>query len=460
MIIGPRLPETVHIVGVGGSATSGLARILQSRGVRVSGSDLTRESVGALHAAGITVEVGHRTENVRERVEMVVHSAAIPESNPELVESRRRGVEVLKYAQFLGRLVDQSFGIAVAGTHGKTSTAAMLASVWISAGREPSVLLGGRHPDLGGNWRAGRGPDFLVEACEFDRSFHSLHPQAGIITNLELDHPDIYADLGAVQESFGAFIAGFRPPGIIALGIDSEGARTLSRPPEVRIETFGFRPDAQWRATMREGGSAPVFEVYRRGRSWGRFRLRVAGRHNVLNALGVIALADALGVEREAIASGLERFPGVERRFEHRGRAGGIDWVDDFAHHPTELRTAIATAREVFGGRRLWVLFQPHQHTRMRSFGAQFAEELARADAIGLLPVYSVREPEGRGSPDLLESLVREVRRRGAPVERFSSFDDAARGLPDVLLPDDVCLACGAGDLFLLTRRLIEDLRR
>lgn len=455
-IAGTQVPGRVHIVGVGGSATSGLAQILRSRGVRVSGSDQAADALGSLTDSGIRVDVGHRSENVGDRVEMVVHSAAIPESNPELVESRRRGVEVMKYAQFLGRLVDESFGIAVAGTHGKTSTSAMLASVWLTAGREPTVLLGGRHPDLGGNWRAGTGDEFLVEACEFDRSFLSLHPRAGIITNLELDHPDIYRDLGSVQESFTRFLEGFRDPGLLALGLD-DGTRTLAVPPGLRVLTYGFDPSAVWRAAVREGGARPVFEAYREGRSWGRFRLNVAGRHSVLNALGVVALAEALGIDRAAITEGLERFPGVERRFERRGLHDGVEWVDDFAHHPTELRCAIETARDVFPGRRLCVLFQPHQYARLSSFGDGFSDQLARADVVGLLPVYSVREVPPSGAEDLIVTLATAIRRAGTPVERFHSFDDAVRRLPDILHDDDVCLACGAGDLFRLTTRMVGE---
>lgn len=455
-MIAARLPEAVHIVGVCGSGTSGLARILHSRGVQVSGSDTTATELRSLRLAGIPVVEGHHRENLRDRVELVVHSAAIPSSNPELIESRRRGVEVLKYAQFLGRMVDSSFGIAVAGTHGKTTTAAMLASVWIAAGREPTVLLGGRHPELDGNWHSGGGSEFVVEACEYDRSFHSIHPQAGIVTNLELDHPDVYSDLDSVLDSFGKFVEGFQDPGVLVLGVDRAGARALQVPTDRPVFTFGYCSDADWRAAIVECGPNPVFEVLFRGRSYGRFRLRVAGPHNVLNALAVVALADALGIDRESIVEGLERFPGVDRRFERLGRHRGVDWIDDFAHHPTELSSAIETAREVFAGRRLWVLFQPHQYGRLRTFGPQFAESLAAADGVGLLPVYSVREsiPVTDGS-SLLTQLVTGVERLGTPVEQFDSFDDAEVRLPHILREDDVCLACGAGDLSQLTARFV-----
>ena len=450
------LPPDIHIVGMGGSGTSGMAQILRSRGVHVSGSDTTRDSIEPLLRAGFPVEVGHRPENLNDRVRLVVHSAAIPVDNPELVESRRRGLEVLKYAQFLGRLLEESFGIAVAGTHGKTSTGAMLASVWIAAGREPTVLLGGSHPDLGGNWRAGSGNEFVVEACEYDRSFLSLRPRAAIITNLELDHPDIYADLDAVQSSFAEFLRGVRDPGVLVIGDDGVGARTLPRPSGSEVISFGFREDATWRATICEGGAAPLFEAFHRGVSWGRFRLRVAGRHSVLNALGVIALAEALGLDRAAIAAGLAGFPGVDRRFEHRGAVGGVDWVDDFAHHPTELATAIETARDVFPDRRLVVAFQPHQFGRLRSFSDGFAEQLARADRVALFPVYSVREEQADDARSLLESLGSAIERSGTPLVQFDSFDDAAARLPARLREGDVVLACGAGSLPRFTDRMFH----
>ena len=457
----PNLPESIHIVGVNGSATSGLAQILTARGVRVTGSDAHGDPQARLGRAGISVEIGHRRENLPDRVGLVVHSAAVASSNPELEESRRRGVEVLKYAQFLGRLLETSFGLAVAGTHGKTSTAAMLASVWVAAGRKPTVLLGGQHRELGGNWCAGSGSEFVVEACEFDRSFLSLHPRAAIITNLELDHPDIYADLSDVQESFARFVDGMRDPGIVILGSDSRGARELRIEPSRRVVTAGLSADAEWRALPIEGGERPRFEVMTPRGSWGEFTLGVPGRHNLQNALQVIALAGMLDVPRDAVAGALEEFAGVDRRFEVRGKIGSVPWVDDFAHHPTELETTIATAREVFPERRLRVLFQPHQVGRMRRFGGGFAEALAAADRVGLFPIYSVREAEAPDAEQLLAELAETLVRCGVPVDRYDGFEAGVEAIPPSLAEDEIVLACSAGNLIEVSARLVGgDLER
>ena len=449
------LPDSIHIVGVNGSATSGLAQILTARGVRVTGSDAHRDPTARLGRAGISVEVGHRRENLPAEVGLVVHSAAVSPTNPELEESRRRGVEVLKYAQFLGRLLETSFGLAVAGTHGKTSTAAMLASVWRAAGREPTVLLGGQHPQLGGNWCAGQGEEFVVEACEFDRSFLSLHPRAAIITNLELDHPDIYADLSDVQESFARFVEGMRDPGTVVLGIDSRGARELAIEPGRAVVTAGFSNDAAWRAIPVEGGARPRFEVITPRGSWGTFTLGVPGKHNLQNALQVIALAGTLDVPREPLAEALAEFSGVDRRFEMRGSLGAVPWVDDFAHHPTELETTIATAREVYPDRQLRVLFQPHQVGRMRCFGDGFANALSRADRVGLFPVYSVREEETPDAVTLLDDLEGALRRRGVPVDRYASFASGIADLPPTLAENEIVLACSAGNLIEVSAQLV-----
>jgi len=449
-------PPDVHFIGVGGSGTSGLAQILRSRGIRVTGSDRTRESLGPLLEAGISVELGHRPENLGLPVRLVVHSAAIPETNPELRESRRRGLQVLKYAQCLGKLLDGHHGIAISGTHGKTSTGAMLTSVWLEAGRDPTVLLGGHCSVLGGNWRDGAGGDFIVEACEYDRSFLHLRPRAAIVTNLELDHPDVYSDLGEVQESFRQFLANIPEDGPIIVGADDPSTLSFHTALGRRVTTYGFEDGVEWQAQVRDLGERSRFLVVREGRPWREFELGVAGVHNIANALGVIALADHFGVDIGAVESGLAEFRGVDRRFQHRGRRDGVDWVDDFAHHPTEIQAAIETARVVYRGRPIRIAFQPHQYGRLQSFGPAFAAELARADSVALLPVYSVREKVGPESGALLDRFAEELRRLGTPVECFEDFDDAERRLLPMLHPDEVVVACGAGDLHLFTDRILR----
>ena len=237
----------------------------------------------------------HHPGNVGPDIDLVIHSAAVPVENQEIAEARRCGIPVRKYADFLGQVVGQGRALAVAGTHGKTTTAGMLTSIYLAAGRDPSVLIGGPHPDLGGNWRHGRDTEFIVEACEYDRSFHYLRPWAGIITNLELDHPDIYRSEAELLQAFERFAAGFRRGGTLFVNGDSLLLSRIGALPGVRRLTFGFGEDCHWRASCPEGQALPSFEVFRGGRSWGHLSLRVPGRHSVLNALAALALAAEAG---------------------------------------------------------------------------------------------------------------------------------------------------------------------
>ena len=451
--------RSIHIVGVGGSATSGLARLLQARGLEVSGSDWANgDQLASLRRAGVRAESRHRPSNLGPTVDLVVHSAAIPPENLELIEARRRGIPIVKFARFLGGMVSSRNGIAVAGTHGKTSTAGMLASILVAAGRDPSFLIGGEHVDLGGNWRHGTGGDFILEACEYDRSFHCLRPRAGIVTTLERDHPEVYADESAVREAFEHFINGFLPGGILVVNGDRSITRTLPAPPAGRPITFGFGDRCDWRAVALRPSSEPSFDVIHGVRRWGRVTLSVPGRHNVANALAALALAAELDVPAPDIVRGLRSFHGVRRRFQVRGEPAGVMLVDDYAHHPTEVACALRTAREVFPGRRLWAIFQAHQLGRLAAFGNQFAAALEDCDRLVRLPAYSVREARDEFPADLETRFHASLRERSSDVISFASLDEAARELPGRLAPGDVCLLLGAGDVVRLTDALLERL--
>ncbi|MGE3166017.1 MAG: UDP-N-acetylmuramate--L-alanine ligase [Planctomycetota bacterium] len=449
------LPTRVHIVGIGGSATSGLARILASWGVLVTGSD-REESVAlaALRRAGLAVFAGHRSGQLGSDVELVVHSLAVGPDNPELVEAARLGIERISYPVFLGRLFARSRGVAVAGTHGKTSTTGMLTEILLAAERDPTVLIGGNLTTLQGNWRCGSDAEFLVEACEYQRSFLNLRPQFGVITNVELDHPDVYPDDRAVVAAFQDFVNGFRVDGVLVINGDSALVHGLQMPAHVRVVTFGFGAECEWCA-RRLGPADPfAFEVRHRGEHWGIVTLNVPGPHSVSNALGALALAVELGLSRESVLAGLARFPGVDRRFQHRGQFRGVELVDDYAHHPTEVRSVITAAREAFPSRRVWAVFQPHQLGRLHAFGSEFATSLAQADRVGLLPAYSVRESAGDFRADLLDQLEQRLRDCAVPVHRFASVDDTAAQLPPLLERGDVCLVIGAGDVCRVTPTL------
>lgn len=445
----------IHIVGIGGAGTSGLARILTEWGLVISGSDQYESPIlEGLRQDGLEVHAGHHEDQVPEGAALVVHSLAIPLDNPEIAAAIRRGIPTIAYPPFLGRIAAQRRGIAVAGTHGKTSTAAMLLEVFVAADRDPSALIGGALHSLGGNHRCGAGPDFILEACEYQRSFHNFHPHFGIVTNVERDHPDVYPDDASVVSAFSKFVGGFRPGGIAVVHGDSWLVGGVDTPPGVSRVTFGFEEHCDWRAVILSGGAHPTFAVFRRGKPWGEVKLQVPGRHSISNALGVTALAAEMDLPQEAILEGLARFSGVDRRFHCRGSFGGVELVDDYAHHPTEVESVIHAAREAFPERRLWALFQPHQLGRLNAFGSAFAESLARADRVGLLPAYSVRERRDDFPQDLMERLEQGLHAAATPVHRFGSLDDSVERLPEMLEEGDVCLVLGAGDVFEVTPRL------
>ena len=447
--------SSVHIVGVAGSATSGLARILGSRGITVTGSDRTRAGLLDDDASNgdasngdasnpvapnsdvseespegapppIRVHAGHAPTNVADDVELVVHSAAIPADNPELCAARERGIPIKKYAEFLGDLMREQRGLAVAGTHGKTSTAGMVASILMAAGRDPSVLIGGVHPHLRGNWRQGRGGDFLAEACEFDRSFLALFPEFAVVTNLELDHPDVYASESDLTEAFQAFVDRIPATGHLIVNGDDPGASTLHASSGCRRVTFGFGAGCDYRAVEVNDGARPTFEIHCERYPAQAIVLRVPGVHNVSNALAAVALAAELGVEPRYWRAGLAAFPGIERRFQPRGTVAGVTLIDDYAHHPTEVARALEAARAVYPNHKIRAVFEPHQFTRLRAFAPAFAAALANADAVDVLPVFSVREALPPDPRRPAEHLVEMVEAHGVSAVSYESIATAA----------------------------------
>lgn len=449
--------RSIHIVGVGGSATSGLARILSARGHRVTGSDREEgKALDSLRAAGIAAATGHGLLPLD--ADLVVHSAAVPASNAELTEARERGLTVCKYAHFLGDLVADRFGIAIAGTHGKTSTAGMLTSIYLAAGRDPDVLIGGLHPDLGANYRVGTDAEFIVEACEFDRSFHSLRPRAGILTNLELDHPDVYATESVLVDAFEQYLAGFAPDSFWVANGDCPGIAQLQGSSHSCRVTFGWSSESMWSVGRWEPGSCPRFEVRYQGRTEAWVTLRVPGRHSASNAIAAYALARELGLSSESIVAGLERFPGMDRRFQYQGCFRGVHVIDDYAHHPTEIDCVVQAARDSFPGARVVVAFQPHQFTRLERFRKPFVSALAAADDVVLTPVFSVRERPEDFDPRLLSDVVADVVSEGTSCRQVVSLDALLESLTNELRPDDVCLLLGAGDVIGVRTRLTDRL--
>ena len=359
----------IHFIGIGGIGMSGIARMLLSEGKTISGSDRVKTSVTqSLDAAGARIDY-EQAGRLPESADLVVISAAIKQDNPELVEARRRDINVQKYARVLGRLMAERRGIAVSGTHGKTTTTAMIATILQEAGLDPSFVVGAAVGPLGGSSHAGRGDLFVVEACEYDRSFHNLRPACAVINNVEEDHLDYYTNgIDEIVDSFATFASQVKPDGLLIVNRADANAVDAADAASCAVETFALNDlDADWTAC----GMEPVagcyrFEVIYRGEDLGTFALGIPGSHNVANALAALACCRWAGVDVRDATEVLAGFHGADRRFQLVGNPGGVTVIDDYAHHPTEIRETLKGASDFFEARRIFVVFQPHQHSRTR----------------------------------------------------------------------------------------------
>lgn len=447
----------IHLIGIGGAGMSGAAALLLKLGARVSGSDATDfAGVGELVGAGARVAIGHREEQLFPETELVVISAAIPESNPEWIKARRLNIPVIKYAQLLGLLMGHRHGVAIAGTHGKSTTTAMTALIFQSAGLDPSFVVGAVSNQLGGSSAAGGGPHFIVESCEFDRSFLHLSPQSAAILNVEADHLDCFGEFEAVVDAFSRFAALVPPSGFLVCNADDPVALRAGCASRGRVESCGFGPDADWRAmNLRLEGGCFVFDVLRRGVFHFHARLAIPGRHNVANALAAIAIAHDAGADIAAIQDALARFDGVQRRMTFRGTARGVTLVDDYAHHPTEIRATIHACRDRYAPRRTLVVFQPHQYARTRYFMEDFATSFSEADEIIIPAIYAAREP-GADAVGGANELVQRIKDQGGRARFVASLHDAADLVASSVVDGDLVMTMGAGDVWKVADELVE----
>jgi UDP-N-acetylmuramate--alanine ligase len=443
--------DRVHLVGIGGAGMSGLARVLAQLGLTVSGSDRGASAVLAdLAGAGIAVHARHDAAALPDGCALVVRSPAVPDDNPELAAARRAGIPITKRAVLLGALLDLRLGIAVAGTHGKTTTSGLVAWVLTTAGFDPTFFVGGELPNLGTNARPGRGDYLVLEADEYDRSFLHGHPLVAVVTNVEHDHPDIYPTFDDVLDAFRAFVGRVRPAGRVVGNAASPGALAVLGAATVPVDLYHVAGDPEppagtpiaWRATdLAVHGPEQLFDVRRDGTCLGTFAIRLPGRHNVGNALAAVAVAQYLGIDVAATRVALATYQGAARRFEILGHARHVTVVDDYAHHPTEIAAALAAARVRFPGARVWAVVQPHTHSRVAALVNDFAVSLADADRVILTPVYAAREaPDPTATSEHIAA-----RCPGAVVasSAAAAADLAAAGAAS----GDVLLFLGAGDI-------------
>jgi len=451
--------KTVHLIGIGGSGMQALARVLLRCGATVSGSDISESAATAkLRSAGARVSIGQAPENLPESADLVVFSAAIKDSNPELLAARQRGLTCIKYAEMLGLLMGQRHGVAVAGTHGKSTTTALVAFILKAAGMDPTFVVGADVEQLGGPSGVGDGPHFVVEACEYDRSFLNLRPKSAAILNIEEDHLDCYGNLQAIIDAFRQFAALLPSEGgLLVVNADDEAAMAVGKWCKAAVETFALESAADWQAeNLRHDCGRFSFDLLHRGRRMGRVHLALLGRHNVANALAAAALARNLGVEPDCICEALSRFRGARRRLTFRGEFNGVAVVDDYAHHPTEVRVTIEAARQHYRPARLWVVFQPHQHSRTRFLLEQFAESLAKADAAILPDIYFVRDSQQERQYISSRDLVQRLRARKIWAEYMPAFSDIVSLLKAKCRPGDLVLTMGAGDIWKVADALVQ----
>lgn len=433
----------VHFVGIAGAGMSALAELFVRRGLAVTGCDSDPSRADDLRALGVPLVHGHSAEHVV-GARALVHTSAVPASHPELVAARTAGIPVIRRAEALAMAVSDGRLVGVAGTHGKSTTTVMTAAALVAAGYAPTALVGARVADWGGNLLRGGREVYVVEADEYDRSFLALDPDVAVVTNLEADHLDIYSGLDDLRAAFAQYIARAR---YTVLCADDPGANALPSHPTAEVVRYGIESaDARLvaRAIRAEpGGSA--FEAWFDSKHVCDVALRVPGEHNARNALAALAVGLLLGGPARAhqLASGLARFSGVERRFQRLGDVAGVTVVDDYAHHPTELRATIAAARAAYPGRRLVLAFQPHLFSRTRDFAQEFAAALAAADVVLVADIYPAREAPIPGvTSDLIVAGLTGVAWQGP-----TAGGKLARALAGVVRPGDVVLTVGAGDV-------------
>ena len=442
-LVDPADRRPVHFVGIAGAGMSALAELFVRRGATVTGCDAAGDPTGDLGRLGISVSTGHDPAHVEGARALVVTSALL-KTHPELERARERGIAVIRRAEALGEAVSGGDLVAIAGTHGKTTTTVMTTEALQAAGLQPTGVVGGRVGSWGGNLRYGSDRLFVVEADEYDRSFLALTPTVAVITNVEADHLDIYADLADINRTFAQFAS---PARTIVLCADDPGANGLATPSSAEIIRYGIHSrDARLLAVdVRAEGGGSIFEVEFDDEMLGEVELSVPGLHNVMNALAAIASGLTLGATLEAMRPGLTAFRGVERRFQRLGTVNGVDVVDDYAHHPTEIRATLAAARTAFPGRRIVAAFQPHLFSRTRDFAREFGEALAAADSVYIADIYPAREQPIPGvTADIIVASTRDA---GGSVAWQGARGLLSNELARAVRGGDVVLTIGAGDI-------------
>jgi UDP-N-acetylmuramate--alanine ligase len=449
----------IHFVGIGGIGMSGIAEVLLNLGYGVSGTDLKEsDTTKRLVALGAVVKYGHDPSHLGE-ADVVVISSAVKATNPEVVEARSRAIPVIPRAEMLAELMRMKYGVAVAGSHGKTTTTSLVATVMRLGALDPTVVIGGKLPSLGSNARLGQGDYLVAEADESDGSFMRLTPTVAVVTNIDPEHLDHYGTLEKLKQTFVDFINKVPFYGLAVLCLDHPHVQAILPQVEKRHVTYGLSPLADYRAVdISFNGLRSKFTAVARGKTLGAVELAMPGQHNVLNSLAVLAVSDFLGIDFDTYREALGEFTGVGRRFTVRGEAGGVMVVDDYGHHPAEIRATLAGARSGFPKRRVVVAFQPHRHTRTRDLMDEFARAFNEAEIVAVCDIYAAGEEpiDGVSAQRLVEEMRAQGHRGAVYVARRAEM---AAALGPRLMDSDIVITLGAGDVWQVGEEILLRLR-
>ncbi|MGG7096532.1 UDP-N-acetylmuramate--L-alanine ligase [Clostridium sardiniense] len=447
--------KKVHFIGIGGISMSGLAAVLLNNGFKVSGSDSKESNItNSLKAKGAEIHIGHRRENIQD-VDLVVYTAAIPQDNPEIVEAKNKNIHLMDRAEFLGHIMKgHKYNVAVAGTHGKTTTTSMITNITLKADLDPTILVGGEVDVIGGNYRIGNSEYFVTEACEYKESFLRFFPYIGIILNIDADHLDYYRDLNHITETFKKFSKLIPKDGyLIGYNEDSNVAKILEEA-DCNVLSYGFS-NANVTAKNIEYNNmgCASFTVCKDGEELFNLKLNMPGKHNVLNALSSVCVGLIFGLSYDNITEGLAECRGAHKRFEYKGEANGVTVIDDYAHHPVEIKATLNTAKKIPHGKTFCV-FQPHTYTRTKTLFDDFTTAFNDTDELVLMDIYAAREKDtGLVSSDELGDAIRAT---GVKCTNVHSHDEAVKYIKQHIKSGDMLLTVGAGDVVIVGEKFLE----
>lgn len=446
----------VHFIGIGGISMSGIGEILLSRGYKVSGSDRNKSHITEkLKYLGAEIYIGHSEENIKD-VDLVVYTAAISEDNKELLFALKNNIKTMDRAEFLGELMkEHKYNVAVSGTHGKTTTTSMLSMIAIRGGTDPSILVGGELDAIGGNVRASNSEYFITEACEYKASFLKFHPYIGVILNIEEDHLDFYKDIEDIENTFLKFVNLIPKDGYLIGSFEDERFMKIKKDSIATVYSFGITGgDIKAENIIYNNKGCPSFDVLFKGDFLFKINLNVPGEYNVKNALAAIGASLALQIDNNSIVEGLESYKGTHRRFEIKGILNGVTVIDDYAHHPTEIKAALGACKN-YPHKKIVAVFQPHTYSRTKTLFKEFLTAFDFADELILADIYAAREiDKGEISS---EDLGQGLRAKGIKCKNFHSFQDILEYIKEIINPEDILITIGAGDVYLVGEMFLEN---